>query len=43
MGTTNQVGYGFFNVGIMKVAPKGKAPRRKVCGKQGWKGKRTKP
>ena len=37
------MGYGFFNMGIMTVAPKGKAPRQRACGKKGQKGKRSKP
>ena len=39
------MGYGFFNAGIMMVAPKGKAPRRSAHGKKrnkGRKGKRSK-
>ena len=36
------MGYGFFNVGIMMVAPKGKVPGKRVRGKKGRKGKRSK-
>ena len=37
------MGYGFFNAGIMTMAPKGKALRRRAHGKKGQKGKRSKP
>ena len=40
LGTTNQVGYGFFNTGIMIVAPNRKVPRKRACGKKGKKGKK---
>lgn len=45
MGANNQVGYGFFNEGIMTVAPKGKAPGKRAHerkGKKGSKGKHSK-
>ena len=37
------MGYGFFNVGIITVVPKGKVLGRQARGKKGRKGKRSKP